>query len=435
MISYDDCLSMAKDCGIHDDDELKEALWFLHTKLGVIRYFNEIPELRNIVICDPQIIFDKITALISRTFTFEETRDVYASKEFREKGIFPVRIIDEISSRSNEPLSRKQLVILLKHLRIIAPVYKDDQQQESETPSHYIVPCVLAHAPVQIEVESTSRGKKTPKIIRKITKILKRRPHRSATESTPVIPQLNILFECGYCPKGMFGALIADLMTPISTRSRWRLLDDAIYRDQVSFRVGPEHHTVRITFFMSFLEVYVSADTDHARSAQQSDAKAVCNKIRRELKQSLVSVSRTLHYGPGAGVIFGFPCSCCTPAKCDEENPVIMKCDRCGLTTDLQDKHKLWFSEELSIDDLQKIQNAAWEARAKWYNIGLELKIDAGTLDVIDRDSDRTDDQFRHMLSIWLRRDQPRPTRSLLARALRSPTVRYEHLAEQILTQ
>jgi hypothetical protein len=328
-------------------------------------------------------------------------------------------------------------VILLKHLRVIAPIYKDDQQQESKTPSHYIVPCVLAHAPAQIEIESTSKGKKAPKIIRKFTNILKRRPRRPATDSPPVIPSVCILFKCGYCPKGMFGALIADLMGPVGTRLRWRLLDDAIYRDQVSFHVGPEHHTVRITFFISFLEVCISADTDHARSAQQSNAKAICNKIRRELKQSLVSVSRTLNYGPGAGVYFGFHCSCSAPAKCDEENPVVMKCDRCGLTADLEDTHKLWFGEEVhvTIDDLQKIQRAAWEVRAKWYNIGLELKIGAGTLDAIERDGHSVDDQFRIMLSTWLGRDQPRPTLSLLAEALRSPTVREEHLAQQILTQ
>ena len=443
VISYDDCLSMAKDCGIDGDEELKEALWFLHTKLGVIRYFGEIPELSDIVICDPQLIFDKITALISRTFTFEELQDIHASEEFRDKGIFPARIIDEISNQSNEPLSRKQLVILLKHLRVIAPIYKDeeqqDQPQESKTPSHYIVPCVLAHAPVQIEIESTSKGKKTSKIIRKFTNIFKRRPRHSATESTPVIPSVCILFKCGYCPKGMFGALIADLMSPAGTRLRWRLLDHAIYRDQVSFHVGPEHHTVRITFFISFLEVCISADTDHARSTQQSNAKAVCNKIRRELEQSLVSVSRTLNYGPGAGIYFGFHsiCSCSTPAKCDEVNPVVMKCDRCGLTTDLQDTHKLWFGEEVhvSIDDLEKMLSAAWEARAKWYNIGLQLKIGAGTLDAIERDSHSIDDQFRVMLSTWLRRDEPRPTLSLLANALRSPMVGYQHLAQQILAQ
>ena len=470
VISYDVCLIMAKDCGIDGDEELKEALWFLHNKLGVIRYFGEILELSDIVICDPQVIFDKITALISRTFTFEETRDVYASKEFRENGIFPARIIDEISSRSNELLSRKQLVILLKHLRIIAPIYKDDQQQdqlqESETPSHYIVPCVLAHAreessPSSEESTNTSqesnvsseestpsskgrkRRKTTPSYkSRKIRKITQKRTEehilRSITESTPVNPSdICILFKCGYCPKGMFGALIADLMSPVSTRLRWRLLDDAIYRDQVSFYVGPEHHTVRITFFISFLEVCISADTNHARSSLQCNAKAVCNKIRRELEQSLVSISMTLNYGPGAGIYFGFRCSCSVPAKCDEKNPVVMKCDRCRIAIDLQYEHKLWFGEEVhvSIDDLEKMLSAAWEARAKWYNIGLQLKIGAGTLDAIETASHSINDQFRVMLSTWLRRDEPRPTLSLLANALRSPMVGYQHLAQQILAQ
>ena len=83
---------------------------------------------------------------------------------------------------------------------------------------------------------------------------------------------------------------------------------------------------------------------------------------------------------------------------------------------------------------MQNIQRAVWEARAKWYNIGLELKIDAETLDVIKGDSDSIDNRFRSMLSTWLRRDQLRPTLSLLAKALRSPTVGYQHLAEQILT-
>ena len=79
--------------------------------------------------------------------------------------------------------------------------------------------------------------------------------------------------------------------------------------------------------------------------------------------------------------------------------------------------------------------SAAWEARAKWYNIGLQLKIGAGTLDAIERDSHSIDDQFRVMLSTWLRRDEPRPTLSLLANALRSPMVGYQHLAQQILAQ
>ena len=430
VISYYDCLSMAKDCGIHDDEELKEALWFLHTKLGVIRYFDEIPELRNIVICDPQVIFDKITTLISRTFKFEETPDVYASNEFKEKGIFPARIIDEISSRSNEPLSEKQLVVLLTHLRIIAPIY-DEEEQESA--SHYLLSCVLSHAKVLPE-ESCALGKRCRK---------RRRPV-SLEYPESRIPSLCILFQCGYCPKGIFGAVIADLMKIRDGALRWRLKRDAIYRNQVTFHVGREYHLVKLSFFCKFLEVEISSENNSAKFKQLESDSKICSKIRLELERSLISVCRMLRYGRGARFFFGFYSSCCndsTPAKCDEEDPVVMLCDQCGSIAHLQDNHRFWFSEKkqtiqvLTVDDLQKIQRHAWEARANWYNIGLELKIDPGTLDVIKGDSDSIADRFRGMLSTWLGRDQLRPTLSSLAEALCSPTVGYEHLAEQILTQ
>ena len=431
VVSYEDCLHMAKDCGIHDDEELKEALWFLHTKLGVIRYFHEIPELSDIVICDPQVIFDKITRLITCTFTFEKTRDPHASEEFKKKGIFSARILDELSSCSDEPLSGSKLVTLLKHLRIVAPIHEEEEQL-TESPSHYLIPCALSHAPVLSERRCTlNLGKR----------------RRSVSLDYPEshnIPSLCVLFQCGYCPKGIFGALIADLMDCHSGNLRWRLKDDTIYRNQVSFHVGREYHIVKISFFSTFLEVDIASETNCAKFQQKKNAESVCNDIRLDLEHSLVSVSRTLHYGHGARFFFGFHCSCdgSTPAKCDEDDPVVMRCDRCGSTTDLQDNHTIWYGKKrivehvLSIKDLQKVQRAAWEARAKWYNIGLELKIDPGTLDVINRkfNSDNIDDRFRDMLSIWLNMVQPQPTLSLLAEALQSPTVGYAHLAEQILS-
>ena len=39
IISFDECFSVAQQCGITDEAELKEALHFLHTKLGVVRTF------------------------------------------------------------------------------------------------------------------------------------------------------------------------------------------------------------------------------------------------------------------------------------------------------------------------------------------------------------------------------------------------------------
>ena len=86
----------------------------------------------------------------------------------------------------------------------------------------------------------------------------------------------------------------------------------------------------------------------------------------------------------------------------------------------------------LGIKDLASVLKATWKARVKWYNIGLELDMDPGTLDVIKRDSDSTDERFRAMLGTWLKMVEPKPTWGALAEALRSPTVGYEHLAEQM---
>ena len=87
----------------------------------------------------------------------------------------------------------------------------------------------------------------------------------------------------------------------------------------------------------------------------------------------------------------------------------------------------------VDIKDLGKVQKVAWDARTEWYNIGLELNIDADTLDVIEDDKKGIEDRFRAMLKTWLRTVQPKPTLEALAEALRSPTVGYGHLAEQIL--
>ena len=84
------------------------------------------------------------------------------------------------------------------------------------------------------------------------------------------------------------------------------------------------------------------------------------------------------------------------------------------------------------MKDLRKVQRATWDARAKWYNIGLELEIDPGTLDTIKNDNNNSDDQFRAMLTTWLKTVQPKPTLAALAEALQSPTVGFEHLAERI---
>ena len=74
-----------------------------------------------------------------------------------------------------------------------------------------------------------------------------------------------------------------------------------------------------------------------------------------------------------------------------------------------------------------------WEARSKWYNIGLELGLSSGTLDAIKQSNHHiADDCFRATLMEWLRNSELKPTLCSLANALKSPTVGLAQLAEDI---
>lgn len=77
---------------------------------------------------------------------------------------------------------------------------------------------------------------------------------------------------------------------------------------------------------------------------------------------------------------------------------------------------------------------SVFDACAKWYDIGLELKIDAASLDAIEKEnSHNVQDCLREVLKKWLRRFQPMPTWGALIEALESPLVDEGLLASQIL--
>ena len=94
---------------------------------------------------------------------------------------------------------------------------------------------------------------------------------------------------------------------------------------------------------------------------------------------------------------------------------------------------KLFFTGKLTIEDLGDVLEVVWEARSKWYNIGLKLGISAGTLDSICKaTSQNPDDCLTAMIKEWLKNGKPKPSWTELAKALKSRMVGYAQLAEEI---
>jgi hypothetical protein len=87
-------------------------------------------------------------------------------------------------------------------------------------------------------------------------------------------------------------------------------------------------------------------------------------------------------------------------------------------------------TSELTADDLAVVQSKAWNARSKWYNIGLQLGLKADDLDCI-----HGPDSFTEMLKQWLRQESIEKTWDKLIKALQSEPVNYGALATSIATQ
>ena len=64
-----------------------------------------------------------------------------------------------------------------------------------------------------------------------------------------------------------------------------------------------------------------------------------------------------------------------------------------------------------------------WNYRARWRFIGIELGIDEGTLDAINEDNRKVEDCLREMITQWLRRCKPKPSRHAISMALKSGRV------------
>ena len=294
VVSYDHCYKIAQQCGIESQKELDEALYFIHSKMGLIRYF-PYEELKDIVIIDPQFLFDKVTELIVDTFTFEKVGKSEMD-EFKHKGIFSIA---EFEQKTQSEIYSLQFGKLLVHLRIAAPFEMNKKKK-------LFLPCVLAHATKSIEnvLPSTS------------------------------VPALLIVFECGYCPKGVPGALIKYLMTnEMESSSHWILLTDKISKDQISFRVGA-YDIVVIKILPTHFELNCIPDPLFKDQRVDNPVENTCSEVLKALNTGIPQILKDLNYLIGKSQhLLTFQCKA---SRCkDNSHPAQLILDSSGCSGSL----------------------------------------------------------------------------------------------------
>ena len=310
VVPYDQCLEVARQCGL-SEGEVDEALHFIHSKMGLIRYF-PCEDVKHLVVIHPQLLFDKVTELIVDTFTFEKAGK-YSMSEFKQKGIFSLSEFEKITSRSDYSIIRPfQFAKLLEHLRIAAPFQMNRERK-------YFFPCVLAHT------------KETA-----VQKLM--------LTATP-IPQLIITFRCGYCPKGIAGALIKYLMAnEMQSCYSWEIYTDKIYRNQVSFHIGPiDTIVVRIT--PTYLEFVCIPNNKFRNREQECPLSEICSEIRKAVDAGIKQVTSDINY-INAEHSFTFRCECKSDhpgeLKYNKGLPYAISCSKTNKIYPLSPQHKYW---------------------------------------------------------------------------------------------
>jgi len=85
----------------------------------------------------------------------------------------------------------------------------------------------------------------------------------------------------------------------------------------------------------------------------------------------------------------------------------------------------------LGIANLAKVFDEIFPCRAKWYNLGLQLQVDVGTLDCFKAQYGDPGDQLREVVRTWLTTSE-NPTWGAMAEALQSLVIGEAQLAKKL---
>ena len=265
VMSLEQCKYIAMNLHVTD---IEEALWFFHHVVGSLMYFPKVEKLKDLVICDPQVVFDSVTRLIIQTFNTQSARLIEdtASKRFTESGQFSYEdILKAVRGSSDEYLRPDKLIKLLEYLNIIAPI---------ATPSHsrstrwYFFPAVLNCATNEHlqEFESTKKP----------------------NDPLPLM----VHFKVGFVPMGLFCATIASLTTQIySHKLGWALDCDIVdkeplYKNKLTFRTG-DTYDITLISWPKRLEVHLT-QTEIAEGSQT--AEQFCTHVLQTICDTLDQV-------------------------------------------------------------------------------------------------------------------------------------------------
>ena len=285
ILKYKHCEHIAMNLYITElgPTSLKALLLQLQEVFGIVLWFpKDINERlkEDIVIIDPGFIYKSISKSIFKAY--DDRTEFPLAKKLNNWGIVDHNELkDHSMSRKDDgcQLEIDKLIILLKHLGIIAPVQISTKiSEENNKIEHYLIPCKLEDA--QDAAKSNLEVRDAQDAAKNVLEV-----QIEETQACSIVP-LRIYFQCGFAPLGGFCYLFTKLISNnkewnLPLPNRWRTKDNNIYwRNKATFEVRKKYR-----YFVTLLSTneYYEIHIIHPESDQPfdlgKDGRDICKHV------------------------------------------------------------------------------------------------------------------------------------------------------------
>ena len=316
-------------------EQIMHILKFYH-QYGMLLYFDEVHDMKDFVITDPQWLFTNLTQIIMCKFEHNAT-PLYGANSIKrmDNGICDMELLGKLTKKLDlQGIQLKSFLELLVHLKVITPM-----------DNGYFIPNIL---PVCTNTETMFTEKEYGMATVSI----------DGQDSIEVEPLL-IQFTFGTIPRGLFGFLVLEILQENSSESseseRYELYGENIVRDNILFRCANlitfcvQTHLISLIDQVSYLELQVRAKdnvpTYHYKSQRRviKALKAVCNRFDwsfSDCRYGFLCQSENIlcHQSPHLALL--------NPDKpLDNDKPCVAKYAECKNRESIQlnGAHRLWF--------------------------------------------------------------------------------------------
>ena len=355
-VSFKDCVEIGRHSQM-SENMVRVALKFLHKYIGIIMYFPNHEHLKNIVICDPQIVFLSVSELIFNVYDQKKGQITEANYDrFVQTGCFSPDDIRSVNKNvyyeNKQLLSIETVIYLLLHLNIAAEVpslacfqAKDysDQSEEPKTSNsqnlrkEYFLPAVLQTAEAAL-LEMDSKG-----------------------ENDELLPEpICIRFITGFLPLGFVCALSANLIA--ESKLQFIPFEEGnqriAYKNKMRFRFDGEVDVIMISGpkYCEFRVHRCSGNTEFWATNR-------CPLIKNTIWEAANRVFRSMQngiplYQQSKSFEFAFRCPKHSSTEIGHEplamfdsvtqsgsTPASIKCTQCHIKSPLTPEMSIWFGE------------------------------------------------------------------------------------------